>query len=142
MEAATLQATSTAASGPLARTSGSGQGGAHTHTECRGRRQRRRPLRVRSGVVHADTHVGVDAYAGGETANASNSHDSRSPHPSGAHGTSAGAEVQQREHRSPSTGDEGRIPSVPAETGEKTTERALGKRVLKNIDKLEGDFDD
>lgn len=91
--------------------------------------------------MHADTHVGLDAYAGGETADASNPHDPRSPHPSGAHGTSAATEVQQREHRGPSTGDEGGIPSVPAETGEKTTERALGKRVLKKIEEFE-DLDD
>lgn len=134
MAATALQATPAAVSRPLARASGSSQGGAHAHTERRGRRQRRRPLRVRSGVVHADTHVGLDAYAGGETTDASNPHDPRSPHSSSAHGTTAGAQVQQREHRGPSTGNEGGISSVSAETGEKTTKRALGKRVLNEID--------
>ena len=82
--------------------------------------------------MHADTNVGLDAYAGGETADASNPYDPRSPHPSSAHGTSTAgtAEVQQREHRGPSTGDEGGISSVSAETGEKTAECALGKCML------------
>lgn len=132
MEAAALQTTPAAVGGPLARASGSGQDGAHAHTERRGRWQRRRPLRVRSGVMHTDTHVGLDAYTGGETTDASDPHNPRSPHPTSAHGTSASAEVQQREHRGPSTSDESGVPSVPAKTGEKTTERAFGKRMLKN----------
>lgn len=133
METAALQTTPAAVGGPLARASGSGQDGAHAHTKCRGRWQRRRPLRVRSGVLHADTHVGLDAYARRETTDASDPRNPRSPHPSSAHGTSASAEVQQRENRGPSTGDESGISSVPAKTGEKTTERAFGERMLKNL---------
>lgn len=131
MATATLQATSAASGGSLARASGRGQGGSYAHTERRGRWQRRRPLRVRSGVVHSDTHIGLDAHAGGETAYASDPRHSRSPHSSSAHGTSSSAEVQQGKHRGQSTSDEGGVPSVSAATGEEETERALGKRMLK-----------
>lgn len=81
--------------------------------------------------MHADAHVGLDAYARGETADASDPRHSRTSHPSGAHGTSSDAEVQQGEHRGQSAGDEGGVPSIPAETGETKAERALGERVLK-----------
>lgn len=131
MATAALQAAPAAPGGSLARASGSDQGGSYAHTKRRGRRQRRRPLRVRSGVMHADAHVGLDAHAGGETADASDPRHSRSPHPSGAHGTSSSAEVQQGKHRGQSTSDEGGVSSVSATTGEKKAERTLGKRVLR-----------
>lgn len=132
MAASTLSTTSAAPRWPLARASGSGQSRAHAHTKRRGRRQCRRPLRVRSGVVHADTYIGLYAYAGGEATDASDPHHPRSPHPSGAYGTSSGTEVQQGQYRGQSTGDEGGVPPVPAETGEAEAKRALGKRVLRS----------
>lgn len=128
---AALQAAPAAARRSVARTPGSGQGRAHAHTERRRRRQRRRALRVRSGVMHADAHVGLYAYEGGEAADASDPHHPRPAHPPGAHGTPSAAEVQQGKHRGTSTGDEGRVPSVPTEAGEEEAERAPGERVLK-----------
>jgi len=80
--------------------------------------------------VHADAHVGLDADAGGEAADASDPHHPRSPRSSGARGASSGVEVQQGQHRGESAGDEGGVPSVPAETGEAEAERTLGKRML------------
>lgn len=80
--------------------------------------------------MYADAYVSLDAYARGETADTSDPHHPRSPHSSGAHGTSSAAKVQQGEHRGQSAGDEGGVSSIPAEAGETKAERAFGERVL------------
>lgn len=130
MEAAALQAPATAPGWTVAGASGSGQSRAYSHPERRGRGQRRRPLRVRPCLVHAHPHVRLHADQGGEASRAPDPHHPRSAHAPGAHGSSSGAEIQQGQHRGQGAGDEGRVPSVPAATGEEKAERALGERVL------------